>query len=75
MLELTEVMRQRGDLEFIDLLNNVGTGDTHLCDTRLFESRVIKPQSSNYPQNAFHIFAENASTKRHNLEKSIEGIF
>ena len=41
----------------------------------LFESRVIKPQSSNYPQNALQIFAENASAKRHNLEMlySIEG--
>ena len=32
------------------------------------ESRVIKSQSSNYPQNALHIFVEYASAKRHNLE-------
>ena len=68
-------MRQCGDAEFIDLLSNVRTADTQPCDIRLVESRVIKPQSSNYPQNALHIFAENTSAKRHNLEMlySIEG--
>ena len=56
-------------------MNNVRTGDTQPYDIRLLESRVIKPQSSNYPQNALHIFAENAIAKRHNLEMSysIEG--
>ena len=68
-------MRQCGDAEFIDLLSNVRTADTQPCDIRLVESRAIKPQSSNYPQNALHIFAENTSAKRHNLEMlySIEG--
>ena len=61
-------MRQREDLEFIDLLNNVPTGDTHPRDIRLLERRIIKPQSSNYTQNVLHIFAENARAKRHNLE-------
>ena len=46
-------MRQRGDAEFIDLLNNLHTGDNQPCDIRLLQSRVIKPQSSNYPHNAF----------------------
>ena len=56
-------------------MNNVRTEDTQPYDIRLLESRVIKPQSSNYPQNALHIFAENAIAKRHNLEMpySIEG--
>ena len=67
-------MRQCGDAEFIDLLSNVRAADTQPCDIRLVESRVIKPQSSNYPQNVLHIFAENTSAKRHNLEmlQSIE---
>ena len=68
IFELTQVMRQHGDAEFIDLLDNVHTGDTQPCDIRLLESRVIKPQSSDYPQNALKSFAENASAKRHNLE-------
>ena len=41
MFELTEVMQQRGDGEFIDLLNNVCTGDTQPCDIRLLESRLL----------------------------------
>ena len=49
-------------------MKNVRTGHTQPCDNTLLESRVIKSQSSNYPQNALHIFAENASAKRHNLE-------
>ena len=49
-------------------MKNVRTGHTQPCDITLLESRVIKSQSSNYPQNALHIFAENASAKRHNLE-------
>ena len=32
MFELTEVMRQRGDSEFIYLLSNVRTGDTQPLD-------------------------------------------
>ena len=49
-------------------MKNVRTGHTQPCDIRLLESRVIKSISSNYPQNALHIFADNASAKRHNLE-------
>ena len=40
MFELTEVIRQHGDAEFVDLLNNVHTGDTQSCDIRLLESRI-----------------------------------
>ena len=56
-------------------MNNVQTGDTQPYHIRLLESRVIKSQSSNYPQNALHIFEKNSSAKRHNLEmlQSIEG--
>ena len=68
IFELTELMRQRGNAKFIDLLSNVHTGDTQPCDIRLLESGVIKPQSSDYLQNALQIFAENASAKRLNLE-------
>ena len=49
-------------------MNNERTGDTQSCDIRLLEFRVIKPQSSNYPQNALHIFSESTSAKRHNLK-------
>ena len=68
MFELTEVMWQRGDAEFVDLLNNVHTGDTQPCDIRLLESRLLNHYHPNYPQNAFYIFSENASAKRQNLE-------
>ena len=68
--ELTEVRWQPGDLA-----SNVHIGDIQPCDIRLLESRVIKPQFFNYPQNTLHIFAENESAKRHDLQmlQSIEG--
>ena len=66
--ELTEVMRQRGDSQLIDLLNNVRTADVQPSDIKLLESRVVQPGSKEYPHDALHIFAENASAKAHNLE-------
>ena len=39
MCELTEVMRQRGDAEFINLLNNVRIGKPTKADFQLLESR------------------------------------
>ena len=66
--ELTEIMRQHGDSELIDYLNNVPTGDIQPYERRLLESRIIQVQSSNYLQNALHIFAGNANAKRHNLQ-------
>ena len=48
IFELTEVMRQCGDAEFIDLLNKVRTEDTQSCDIRLLES-IITWLNQNHP--------------------------
>ena len=68
IFELTEVMRQRGDSQLIDLLNNVRTADIQPNDIDILKSRVIEPDTDNYPHDALHIFAENANAKRHNFE-------
>ena len=68
IFELTEITRQHGDSELIDYLNNVPTGDIQPYERRLLESRIIQVQSSNYLQNALHIFEGNANAKRHNLQ-------
>ena len=67
--ELTEVMRQRGDLIFISLLNNVRKGILTDEDAGILESRFISEDNPEYPFNAVHIFAENSLVKNHNQLK------
>ena len=57
--ELSQVMRQREDSSFIDLLNNVRIGELSDNDVDVFSSRVIDKTDENYPVDALHIFAEN----------------
>ena len=64
--ELTEVMRQREDSSFIDLLNNVRIGELSPNDVDVINSRVIDKTDDNYPVDALHIFAENEPARVHN---------
>ena len=64
--ELTEVMRQREDSLFIDLLNNVRIGELSESDINVLGSRVIDKADKNYPVDALHIFAENEPARVHN---------
>ena len=63
--DLTEVMRQQGDNNFINLLNHVRTAD--LDDyVSILKSRFVLPTES-YPKDALHNFAENAPANIHNV--------
>ena len=64
MVELTEVMRQRGDFEFISLLNKIREGeiDDHVENT--LKSHFLKEKS--FPQLVGSMFAENKPVKEHN---------
>ena len=42
IFELTEVMRQRGDSQLIDLLNNVSTRDLQPDNINILKSRIIQ---------------------------------
>ena len=57
MVELTEVMRQRGDFEFISLLIKIREGeiDPHVENT--LKSYFLKKIS--FPQHVVYMFAEN----------------
>ena len=59
-------MRQRGDGNFIDLLNHVRIAELNDNDVSLVKSEFIKPNDK-YPQDALHIFAENAHAHMHNI--------
>ena len=58
---LTEVMRQRGDTKFIDLLNKIRAGNAD-------EDVSLEETDTNYPENAFHMFAENYPINKHNYK-------
>ena len=64
MVELTEVMRQRGDFEFISLLNKIREGeiDDHVENT--LKSRFLKENF--FPQHVGHMFGENKPAKDDN---------
>lgn len=65
-VELTEVIRQRGDSPFIDLLNRVRIGEITNDDEKILKSRFISTDNVDFPHDALHLFAENAPSKLHN---------
>ena len=64
MVELTEVMRQRGDFEFISLLNEIREGEIDDHVENSLKSRFLKEKS--FPQQVVHVFSENKAAKEHN---------
>ena len=56
--ELTEVMRQNGDAEFINFLNKIRIGDTDADVQQKLKVRFVNETADNYPQNAVHMFTE-----------------
>ena len=64
MIELTEVMRQKGNFEFISLLNKIREGeiDDHVKNTS--KSRFLKEKS--FHQHVAHMFVENKPAKEYN---------
>ncbi|XP_057305364.1 uncharacterized protein LOC130642292 [Hydractinia symbiolongicarpus] len=64
--ELTEVMRQRGDQHFIELLNNIRVEKLETRHKDLLKSKFISPNDPHYPKNATYIFAENQSASERN---------
>ena len=59
IVELTEVMRQQGDYEFISLLNNIRVGAVDDEVEKLLRSRFVAKDDLFYPKYAVHMFAEN----------------
>ena len=56
LVELTEVMRQKGDTSFIDLLNQIRVGHIDENSEMIIQPRFIHSENSNYPKHALHIF-------------------
>ena len=64
--ELTEIMRQKDDLIFINLLNKVRVGNVDENVENVLRSRFVNKDNPLYPIEALHIFAENSPAKVHN---------
>ena len=69
--ELTEIMRQKDDKAFAELLNRMRTMENgSLLDTDLatLKSRVVQPTDPNYPKAAPHLFTTNKQVDTFNSD-------
>ena len=66
LIKLTEVMRQKDDLEFIQLLNKIRVGNVDEDVESKLKSRFIEKINKEFPIYKLHIFAENEFVNRHN---------
>ena len=66
MIELTEVMRQRGDHAFSELLCRVRKNSCTSEDIKTLKSREITPNLVNYPNQALHVYRLNADVDSRN---------
>ena len=66
MIELTEIMRQRGDPAFSELLCRVRTSSCTSGDIKTLKSREISAAAVNYPNQALHVHRLNADVDSQN---------
>ena len=67
--KLTEIMRQKNDKAFTELLNRIRTALHTEDDIKVIQSRCITTSDPNYPSDALHIWAENTPVNEHNQKK------
>ena len=68
LFELTEIMRQKDDKEFAQLLNRLREGNHSENDISILKQRLlnVRPGQDNYPMHLTHLFTTNASVDAHN---------
>ena len=71
--ELVDIMRQKDDLKFAQLLNRLRLNVLTEEDKDDLRKRVVDRNSSEYPRDAVHLFAEKEGMYKHN-EKIMNGI-
>ena len=64
MVKLTQVMHQRGNFEFISLINKIREGETDDHVENTLKSSFLKEKY--FPKHVVHMFAENKPAKEHN---------
>lgn len=70
MYELSEIMRQKDDREFAELLNRLREGKHTEQDIEVLKGRIlkVKPGESDYPMNITHLFSSNQAVDGHNVK-------
>ena len=64
--ELDQIIRQREDVQFAQLLNLVRTASHTDEDLNFLKSREISTDSEDYPRECLHVFATNKAVDAHN---------
>ena len=66
LAEWTEIMHQKGNTIFIELLNKIRVGTVDVSFDYILKSRFIQQSEGQYPYHALHIFAEKEPASRYN---------
>ena len=70
MIELVEIMREKDDQPFIELLNRLRVAQHTEADIRSIQSRAIDVNDkNNYPLNELHVWAENIPVMDYNNQQ------
>ena len=69
MIELTEILRQKDDQAFTELLNRFRTATQTEEDIHCIQSKRISLHDINYPTDTLYIWAENVPVEQHNTRK------
>jgi hypothetical protein len=67
LFELDEIMRQRDDATFAELLCRVRVAACTENDITLLKSRVVHDGDETYPQDALHVYKKNVDVAEHNM--------
>ena len=65
-MELDEIMRQRGDSAFCELLCRIRTADHTEDDLAILRSREFTPDLPSYPNQALHVYRLNVDVDERN---------
>ena len=66
MYELTEIMRQKEDKSYAELLNRLREGNQTENDIKTLKNRIISETDFDYPYDATHMFSTNAEVDAFN---------
>ena len=56
MYELVDIMRQKDDLAFAQLLNRLRLNEMTEEDKQKLQARVVDHETGDYPKDALHLF-------------------
>ena len=64
MYELVDIMRQKDDLPFAQLLNRLRLSEMTEEDKQKLQTHVFDRDTGDHPTDAVHLFAENLYVKK-----------